>query len=69
MRTDRVLKRPAYAQHGVPHLWFVDPIAQTLEVFLLENGRWVLLANHGGNEVVRAVPFDAVPLRLDRLWG
>jgi hypothetical protein len=28
-----------------------------------------LAANRGGDEVVRAVPFDAVELRLERLWG
>lgn len=68
-RADRVQKMPAYARHGVRYLWLLDPITQTLEVFSLESGHWLLLANHGGNEVVRAVPFDAVQLRLDRLWA
>jgi Uma2 family endonuclease len=67
-RTDRVDKMPAYARHGVGHLWLIDPIPQTLEVFALQSGHWVLLANHGGNEVVRAVPFDAMEMRLERLW-
>jgi Uma2 family endonuclease len=68
-RIDRVQKMPAYARHGVSYLWLLDPITQTLEVFALDQGHWMLLANHGGNEVVRAVPFDAVELRLERLWG
>jgi len=68
-RTDRVQKMPAYGRHGVQHHWLVDPLTQTLEVFVLDVGRWVLLANHGGNEVARAVPFEAVELRLERLWG
>jgi len=68
-RTDRVQKMPAYARHGVSHLWLLEPVTQTLEVFALESGHWLLLANHGGDEVVRAVPFDAVELRLERLWG
>jgi Uma2 family endonuclease len=67
-RTDRVVKMPAYAEHGVPHLWLIDPIAETLEVYQLESARWVLLGSHGGDSVVRAVPFDAMELRLDRLW-
>jgi len=33
-------------------LWLLDPVTQTLEVFALESGHWLLLANHGGNEVV-----------------
>lgn len=68
-RTDRVRKLPIYARADVPHLWLIDPAAQTLEVFSLEAGRWVLLATHGADEVVRAPPFESVPLALSRLWG
>lgn len=65
---DRRRKRPAYARHGVPHLWLVDPLERTLEVFRLQGGSWVLLATHGGDEVVRAEPFDAVEVELALLW-
>lgn len=68
-RSDRVQKMPAYAKHGVEYLWLLDPIAETLEVFQREAERWLLLATHGGNSVVRAAPFDAIELRLDRLWA
>jgi hypothetical protein len=47
----------------------VDPIVETLESFALEAGRWVLLATHGGDEVVRLKPFDAVEVTLARVWG
>lgn len=68
-RFDRVEKMPVYAQHGVPHLWLIDPMARTLEAYALEGNRWVLLGAHGGDEVVRVVPFDAVGIELGRLWG
>jgi Uma2 family endonuclease len=42
-RVDRQVKRRIYAANGVPNLWLVDPLAQTLESYRLENGRWVLL--------------------------
>jgi hypothetical protein len=48
--------------------WFVDPLARTLEVYRLEDGRWIVAATHGGDDVVRAEPFDAVELALDRWW-
>ena len=35
----------------------------------LEAGKWVLLQAHGGDELVRAEPFDAVEIDLLRLWG
>ena len=68
-RNDRTKKLPAYAASGVPHLWLLDPLAQMLEVYELPGGHWSLLAAHGGEEVVRAVPFEMVALDLKRLWA
>jgi Uma2 family endonuclease len=68
-RHDRTKKLPIYARVGVPHLWLLDPLVQTLEVFRLEAGYWVVLATHGGDEIVRAAPFEAVTVALARLWG
>ena len=65
---DRVRKMPAYAREAVGHLWIVDPLQRTLEIYRLEGGRWVVAGTHGGNEVVRAVPFEAVELSLARWW-
>jgi Uma2 family endonuclease len=67
-RLDRVLKMPKYAINGVAHLWLIDPMLKTLEVYRLENARWLLLASHGEDEIVRAEPFDAVDLPLATLW-
>jgi Uma2 family endonuclease len=67
-RIDRSRKMRIYAREGVRHLWFVDPLARTLEVYRLDAGRWIVAATHGGDDVVRAEPFDAVELALDRWW-
>jgi Uma2 family endonuclease len=67
-RRDRVLKLPFYGRAGVRHVWLVDPIAQTLEVFRLVDGLWRLAGSFGGDEVVRAEPFDGVDLPLAALW-
>lgn len=65
---DRRRKMPIYAREGVAHLWIVDPILKTLEVYRLETGRWVVASTHGGDERVRAEPFEAVELDLTRWW-
>ncbi len=65
---DRGRKMPVYARAGVPNLWIVDPITRTLEVYRLEDGRWIAASAYGGNEPVHAEPFDAVALELGRLW-
>jgi hypothetical protein len=60
---------PVYAREDVSHLWLVNPVARTLEVYRLAEGRWLLLATHEGSARVRAEPFDAVELDLTSLWG
>lgn len=65
---DRVRKMPIYARESVGHLWLVDPLAKTLEVYRLEAGHWVVASTHTGNERVRAEPFEAVELEIARWW-
>ena len=65
---DRKRKLPLYHREGVAHLWLVDPLARTLEVLRREPGGWLLVATFGGDESVRAEPFDAVALALESLW-
>ena len=67
-RVDRSRKMGIYAREGVRHLWFVDPLARTLEVYRLEDGRWVVASTHGGDDRVRAEPFDAIEIGLERWW-
>jgi Uma2 family endonuclease len=67
-RVDRTRKMGIYAREGVGRLWFVDPLVRTLEIYRLEDARWVVVANHGGDDVVRAEPFETVELVLDRWW-
>jgi len=67
-RIDRGRKMAIYAREAVAHLWFVDPTPCTLEVYRLEDGRWVVVSTHGGPEVVRAEPFETVDVDLGRWW-
>lgn len=68
-RLDRTRKLPIYARAGVPYAWLIDPVAQTLEVYRLESGHWVVVATHGAEDRVTAPPFEATMLELGRLWA
>lgn len=68
-RLDRVGKLPIYAREAVPHVWLIDPVAEVLEVFRLEQGRYTLLLTAGGDDAVPAEPFDAIELSLASLWA
>lgn len=67
-RLDRREKMPVYLREGVSHVWLIDPIARTLEVYLLDGATYRLLATHADAEQVRVPPFDAIVLELSVLW-
>jgi Uma2 family endonuclease len=68
MQLDRTRKMPAYADHEVAHLWIIDPLAKTLEVFGLVDGSCRMESTHAGDDIVRAAPFDAIEIELGALW-
>ena len=65
---DRGRKMRIYAREGVRHLWIVDPILRTLEVYRLDGERWVVASAHGGNDPLAAEPFEAITLDPSRWW-
>jgi Uma2 family endonuclease len=65
---DRTDKLAIYAQFGVGHCWYVDPIARTLEVLALSVGKWVIMATFKDGDAVTAPPFEAHTFSLDVLW-
>ncbi|HEX7150361.1 MAG TPA: Uma2 family endonuclease [Thermoanaerobaculia bacterium] len=67
-RLDRANKLPIYARNDIPHVWLVDPIAKTVEILRLANGRWSTVATHCDDDTISAAPFDAVDLKLASLW-
>jgi hypothetical protein len=60
----RRAKLSIYARDSVRHVWLVDPLARTLEVLRLENGRWPFVSTASHFDVVRLEPFDAIELDL-----
>jgi Uma2 family endonuclease len=67
-KLDRGRKLAIYHREGVGHVWLVSPVMQTVEVLRRQDIGWGLVATFEGDAVVRAEPFDAVPLDLAGLW-
>lgn len=67
-RTDRVRKMPIYAREKVGHIWLVDPLQRTLEIYRLEGQGWLLVGSHGDFERVYAEPFEAIEIGISRWW-
>ena len=68
-RRDKGPKMRIYAREGVRHLWHVDPLARTLDIFRLQGGDWLLVQSLAGEERVRAEPFEAIELELALVWS
>jgi Uma2 family endonuclease len=65
---DRTIKFSIYHQHGVGHLWYLDPVARTLEVYERDNAHWIVLGTYADFQDVSAKPFDAISFNLGLLW-
>jgi Uma2 family endonuclease len=68
-KDDRTHKRRIYRRERVGHLWFLSPELRTLEVYRLENGRWLEVETFEGGARVRAEPFESIELDLGALWA
>ncbi len=68
-RLDRVRKMPVYAREGVGHVWLVDPLARTLEVFRLDGARWIVETTCAGDAPGRIVPFEVIEVDPRRWWA
>jgi len=66
---DRGRKMRIYARERVGHLWMVDPLARTLEIYRLEADRWIVASTHAASERVRPEPFERPALVGDLALG
>lgn len=67
-RIDRGRKLRIYADAGIAHAWFVNPVERTLEVLRLRGGAWTIAMVGTGSDVLRIEPFEAIEFPLGRLW-
>lgn len=68
-KIDRARKMPYYAAADVRHVWLVDPVATTLEIYRLDGEGWRLVQTHAGEAAIRPEPFDAIEIDLGSLWS
>lgn len=68
-RLDRVKKWGSYLRERVQWIWFIDPVARTLEAYALEGPDYRRLGTWEPGDKPRVAPFDAIELELDAIWG
>src|SRR5258706_5898355 len=61
-RHDRTRKQAAYERFGVREYWIVDPAEETIEVFVLEDGRYRLVLMAGRYDTVLSPTIDGLAI-------
>lgn len=64
IKHDRERKFVHYAKHGVPHYWIVDPIARSMEAFVLKGSAYALEVKATGSDTFAAPPFPELVIPL-----
>jgi len=69
-RYDRKIKLSAYRDTGAPEVWLVDPLARTVEVFVLvpDRSEYVLRERRGKGETVGSTVLLGLKLEVARLF-
>ena len=69
LRIDRMKKMPIFAREKIGHVWLVEPHERTVEVFRHDGRGYALVGTFGGDDAVRAEPFDEAEIPPAYLWG
>src|SRR6266478_5645189 len=65
---DRKDKFKQYAVGRVKFYWILDPEERTIEAYRLAAGRYKLVGEGSGNDIVRLLPFKDLEIPLGELW-
>ncbi|MBI1293805.1 Uma2 family endonuclease [bacterium] len=66
---DRKVKFDVYARAGVPEYWIVDPLAETVEVFVLQEDAYTLLGRFTQDDTVQSQVFDGLTLPAGEVFA
>lgn len=67
-RTDRQEKTTEYARAGVEEYWIVDPVARTIEVFVLRERRYQLLGKWSEGETARSEVLEGFDVAVKEIF-
>jgi len=63
----RVTKMWEYAQAGIQEYWIVDPQEKVIEVYTLEDDRYLLLGRFGQGDAARSKLLSGFEVRVDEV--
>lgn len=66
---DRAAQLASYLGQGIGHVWLVDPLTRTLDVYRFTSSGYSHVTISQGNARLRAEPFSAFDLDLSSIWS
>jgi Uma2 family endonuclease len=66
---DRGRKMQLLARFGVPEYWIVDPVANTLEIYALDEARFRLVGTYEGTHAVQSATLRGLSFSAGRLFA
>ena len=68
-RRDRGRKMEMYARYGVPEYWIVDPVANTIEVYVLAAGAYDLAGTYDSRSGVLSPTLPGLSFAASRIFA
>jgi len=65
---DRRRKLQMFARYGVPEYWVIDPVTESIEVYRLETGSYMLAQRVSEDDEVRSTVLPGARLRAGRIF-
>ncbi len=66
---DKKIKKQIYEKYGVEEYWIIDPVNETLEVFVLEKGKYKLDDIYSKNDKVKVKSIEGLEVDLKRVFS
>ena len=66
---DRILKKALYERFGVKEYWAAAPVHTTVDRFVLDNGKLVLIATYGEGDTMTSDLLPCVSIDMDALFA
>lgn len=68
-RNDRIQKYNAYQKFGVPEYWIVDPLNETVEVYVLDGGIYQRGNVYGREDVIKSHQFEHLEIIGEEMFS
>ncbi|WP_269411500.1 Uma2 family endonuclease [Lentibacillus daqui] len=67
-KTDKMIKFHRYQRAGVKEYWIVDPVYETIDVYLLENEYYKHTGTFANGDVINTSAFDGLSVKLEHVF-